>query len=166
MPAPGQTIKPLVRLGRKPDGCWQWIGPIGPNGYGKKTFNGRDMLAHRWIWEQLFGQIPAGLVIDHKCGTRDCVNPAHLRAVTQAENCRSGAGATLMPDDVTEIRQARKDGGPGVRKHLAERFGCSPQLISDIWSGRAWRRRSQPFNGPKQPRNQFSPPSGADSTSI
>lgn len=155
MPSAGQTIKPMVRLGRKAEDCWEWLGPKISGGYGKKTFNGRDCLSHRWMWEQLFGPIPRGLVIDHKCGNKGCVNPAHLRAVTQAENCRSGAGTTLLPDDVLEIKRAKVTAGPGTRAALAERYGCSPQLISDIWGGRAWGR-ARKFSGPKHPRNQFS----------
>jgi hypothetical protein len=34
----------------------------------------------------LVGAIPEGLFIDHKCRTRCCVNPAHLRAVSPTVN--------------------------------------------------------------------------------
>jgi len=43
---------------------------------------------HRLSYTLAKGEIPTGLVIDHTCGVRDCQNPKHLEAVTQAENIR------------------------------------------------------------------------------
>jgi hypothetical protein len=43
-------------------------------------------LVHRAAYTAVNGQIAPGLVIDHKCHTRSCVNPDHLRAVTQLQN--------------------------------------------------------------------------------
>src|SRR3546814_7411293 len=101
------------------------------------------------MWEQLFGPISAGFVIHHKCNNTSCVNPQHLVACTQAENCRESITSTLVPGDVTEIRQAKKSATPGTRQRIAEKFGVSPQLISDIWHGRAWRK-PKAFSGPKK----------------
>ena len=47
--------------------------------------------AHRAIYEEMVGPIPDGLVLDHLCSVRNCVNPEHLEPVTQAENARRGA---------------------------------------------------------------------------
>ena len=45
------------------------------------------MVAHRVAW-MLHTQrhIPDGLVIDHLCYNKSCVNPDHLEAVTDSEN--------------------------------------------------------------------------------
>jgi len=69
------------------DGCWEWIGTINKVGYGYLS-DGVSKLAHRFAYELLIGPIPEGLQIDHLCNVRNCVNPAHLEAVTLQENMR------------------------------------------------------------------------------
>ncbi len=136
--AAGQTLKPLVRLGRRPDECWKWTGAISPNGYGKKQVGGRTLLAHRWLWEQLFGPIPASLVVAHSCGNRSCVSPHHLRLCTQAEGIRAGTGTTLTAGDAEDIRRLY-DGGL-MAPLLADRFGVAESTIKSIVQRRSWRR--------------------------
>ena len=147
--APGVTLKPMVSLGREPRDCWSWIGSVDEGGYGRKQFGNKTMLAHRWLWQQLFGAIPDGLVVGHKCDNRACVNPHHLQVVTQAESCRRGVTASLMPADIIEIRRARKNRTPNMRQHLADHYGVAPSTISDIWGRKSWRK-PQPFYGAKK----------------
>lgn len=47
---------------------------------------GRMWLVHRLVWTTLFGSIPEGQMIDHKCRVPRCCNPAHLRIVSPGEN--------------------------------------------------------------------------------
>ena len=44
--------------------------------------------AHRIAYAMLVGPIPEGLVIDHLCRVRNCVNPSHMEPVTHAENIK------------------------------------------------------------------------------
>jgi hypothetical protein len=67
-------------------GCWLWTGTLTWGGYGQIGGRGTNFAAHRAMWEHKRGPIPEGMVIDHLCLTRRCVNPDHLEIVTYSEN--------------------------------------------------------------------------------
>lgn len=67
-------------------GCWYWTGYVTKSGYGCFVPGIRVFPAHRIAWELYRGPIPAGMVIDHCCRVRHCVNPDHLRVVTRRQN--------------------------------------------------------------------------------
>lgn len=72
-------------------GCWLWTGKASKEGYGIMNRDGfSDIKAHRLSYWLYKGEIPHGMVIDHKCRTPACVNPDHLEPVTQAENVMRG----------------------------------------------------------------------------
>jgi hypothetical protein len=75
--------------------CWLWQLHCFPNGYGQFHIKKKPFQAHRVAYELSIGPIPEGLVLDHTCRNRSCVNPAHLEPVTNLENCRRGARGSL-----------------------------------------------------------------------
>ena len=75
-----------------PTSCWVWPGSL-RHGYGRVGLpDDTVVMAHRWVWERLRGPIPEGLVLDHLCRNRACVNPAHLEPVTDRVNILRGVG--------------------------------------------------------------------------
>ncbi len=80
-----------------PNGCWQWIGSLNKDGYGKMGFriNGVYVTkrAHIVSYEHFRGPVPDGCELDHECRFRPCINPAHLEPVTHLENMRRGVHA-------------------------------------------------------------------------
>lgn len=67
-------------------GCWLWLGHVNSQGYGQH----KKRRAHRESYEIHVGNVPDGLVLDHLCRVRSCVNPAHLEPVTNKENILRG----------------------------------------------------------------------------
>lgn len=94
----------MQRVEKRSNGCWLWLGPLTPNGYGRFWMNGKRWWVHRASYELFVGPIPDGLQIDHLCHTYDencpagacdhrrCVNPEHLEPVTIRENSIRGRG--------------------------------------------------------------------------
>lgn len=80
----------IITQSHNDDSCWYWDGYKIDSGYGRFSYNGKNIYSHRFAYELYKGNIPNGLVIDHLCKNTSCVNPDHLRAVTQRENVNSG----------------------------------------------------------------------------
>lgn len=69
--------------------CWLWVGGKSTAGYAAFSADGINY-GHRWAYVHFIGPIPEGMVLDHLCRVRHCVNPAHLEVVTNEENIARG----------------------------------------------------------------------------
>lgn len=73
-------------------GCYLWTGRLRTTGYGVFAVQHGDIrLAHRVMYETHCGPIPEGMVLDHICSQRCCVNPDHLQPVTPSDNSKRSA---------------------------------------------------------------------------
>lgn len=89
------------------NGCWEWQKQIA-FGYGKIRVSipeRKGLPAHRYAYQLIRGEVPSGLVLDHLCRNRRCVNPYHLEAVTQQVNILRGVGATAKNATKTHCKR-------------------------------------------------------------
>lgn len=72
-----------------PSGCWEWQRSRNSRGYGVIYFDKKLHLAHRASFYLANGRWPErGMVTDHACENKGCVNPAHLRELSNRANIR------------------------------------------------------------------------------
>ena len=133
------------------DDCWQWLGAKNSSGYGNFAYGGKVLLAHRFIFEQIYGPLrPSdgfhGQCVCHSCDNPACVSPKHLFAGSGQANrddCtnkqRHSFGgrhgrAALTEADVLKIRQTA-----GTNQEVADAFGVSPSTISYVRNRKTWR---------------------------
>lgn len=86
------------------DKCWEWRGGSTSEGYGQFAWKQRPILAHRLSFWLLRGSLTKGLVIDHLCRNRLCVNPDHLEEVTSSENIKRGKGIYVLNSAKTRCK--------------------------------------------------------------
>jgi len=90
MEQPNRNYDPIFRFNQRiikdESGCWIWQGKLSTNGYAVFKFHKRNVQVHRWAYETYKGSIPEGMVVDHLCNNRCCVNPDHLEPITLREN--------------------------------------------------------------------------------
>lgn len=154
------------------DGCWQWIGSLYQNGYGRFAVSStKHRLAHRVVYELLVGPIPEGLSVMHSCDVKDCVNPDHLSVGTHQQNMRDAATkgrlkgnwshvprySKLSKADVQEIRQRYEQGE--FQRVLGEAFGVSQTQIGNIVRRKDWNPDGLPtvnYTNRRGPRKKVS----------
>tara|TARA_R110000796_G_C14459094_1_gene424276 strand:+ start:365 stop:736 length:372 start_codon:yes stop_codon:yes gene_type:complete len=76
------------------------IGNKNRKGYVRVVIGGKDMLAHRWIWEQEKGPIPQGMTIDHINSNRSDNRIENLQLLTHKQNvARAHLGCAYLVDN-------------------------------------------------------------------
>ena len=132
----------------KTETCWLWTAGLRHFGHGTFWIDGKNVRAHRWLYEQVKGKIPNGMDLRHTCDEPSCVNPNHLLIGTHADNMRdkvernrqakgeTNGSAKLTEDNVREIRILKGFGFTGVE--LAKMYRVSSSNIYSILSSNTW----------------------------
>lgn len=126
--------------------CWEWTGGKNASGYGMFGIPKRDgttdwtkVSAHRYAYQSLVGPISEGLVVDHLCRNRGCVNPDHLEPVTQQENTLRSPLPTACTSKKKACAQGHLLSGDNVKISRGQRVcvECARRR------GREWARKSR-----------------------
>lgn len=148
-PQPSTRIEWEARFWKKVDksgDCWLWIAGKDAYGYGQFSIGFKKVKPHRLSYEMAKGPIPEGMVIDHRCHNRVCVNPAHLRAITQKQNTEnrseatSGAagfrGVTLRPSGrfVVQVKHNQQRHYGGTFNTIEEAAEAARQLRLQLFT--------------------------------
>jgi hypothetical protein len=123
------------------------------DGYGILQVGNRPVLAHRLALSRKLGRaLRREELALHSCDRPECVNPAHLRPGTDADNVRdrderqrrrppkgvANGRAELNERDVREIRRILATPGRPTFVEIGRMFGVSKPTISHIAAGRTW----------------------------
>lgn len=114
----------MERVEKASTGCWLWTGHINQDGYGRICRGGESKSAHRTSYEVFRGPIPDGLVLDHLCRVRHCVNPDHLEPVSIAENIRRGEGVAVQHAAKTHCVHGHEFTPENTLTHHSGSRGC------------------------------------------
>lgn len=156
-PAPGHMLQsPLA----------EWFGPchvwkfdrycVDSDGYVNVGRRGRNVAAHRWVWEHAHGtELADGEVARHRCDRKRCLNRRHLLSGSQADNMadrdrrnrqaalkgEANGRSRLAKEDVLEIRE-RYEAGNVSQQQMADEYGVARSTIRDAISRRNWSHLS------------------------
>lgn len=115
---PAERIRVFHTRYTKSKGCWVWNTKIRQHKYGVfhvSSGNGRITgMAHRVSYTIHVGEIPEGMVINHKCRNTFCVNPKHLEVVSQRENVLKGFGLAAINHKKSICLRGHKLSGKNV----------------------------------------------------
>lgn len=111
----------------KTESCWLWTASRTRDGYGQFQIGKSKMVrAHRFCYEMLVGPVPKGLMLDHRTTClRRCVNPSHLRLVTNKQNGENRRRETKTRSGIRGVSwHARDQRWQGNVRHNGKLHHC------------------------------------------
>lgn len=106
----------LARIKIDAMGCWIWQGGVNNSGYA--TGLGHRGRGHRQAYEAWRGKIPEGMMLDHRCRVKACVNPQHMEPATRSQNVKYAVWAKNKQMSQKDLRSARH-----IHRLVGERHG-------------------------------------------
>lgn len=151
VPVPERVAeRAYTRVDVDENGCWISRYSVASHGYSQIGWNDKGtgrfvVLGHRAAWVHINGQVPVGMTLDHVCKVRRCVNPDHLRLLSNYENarrthgedwafgtCANGHSNMFLRDDP---HRKTKSGNPRIGRRCIK---CAA-MYSARASWRKWR---------------------------
>lgn len=152
-----------VNIIKKEDGsedfekCWE-INTGLNQGYPVFWYNGKTLIATRFIYECFNGPISPNMCICHKCDNPKCVNPYHLWEGTSQENTRDRhnknrsvkgsdiATSKLIEQDIIDILTKINDGTYINSSQILEDYSISLTNLYKILNGESWTHVNHNYN--------------------
>jgi hypothetical protein len=116
-------------------GCWVWQRAVNHAGYALEC-RGGPRAAARLYFEREHGPLAPCTRLEHRCGNRRCVNPAHQVACSRSDLSRRYAARWLNPTLACELRRRHAAGEATSR--LAADLGVNYFTVADAIAGRTW----------------------------
>ena len=130
--------------------CWLWTGTIYDSGYGIIINYGKRERVHRVAYVLAYGDIPDGMLVDHKCRVRNCVNPRHLRLATNKQNMenREGLATSAVPyRGVSRVFRKKAQAYHYIGKvyHHGEYHYCGTHSTAELANASVVAKRNELF---------------------
>ncbi len=139
------------RIDKKSDiECWPYIGTLTGKGYGQISIKLKRYRSHRLVYEEIYGDIPEGMLVCHSCNNPSCCNPNHLYLDTPKGNSdymvkqkRQSIGEDrplhkLTMNQAVKIRELFLTGNYS-KNELGRMFNVSQKTIINIVQNKIWK---------------------------
>lgn len=104
--------------------CILWDGTLNAEGYGHMHSEDKKAYAHRVVYAEVHGPIPPGMVIDHLCRSKNCINVEHMQAVTIKENTLRGNSPAARQARQTHCKRGHEFTPVNTYRHKDGRREC------------------------------------------
>jgi hypothetical protein len=132
------------------NGCWNFLGKLKKDGYGRMHYNGKYYPVHRLSYLIFVEYVEDSKLICHKCDNRKCLNPSHLYAGTHADNTRdmyergrqnlkigeSHHNAKFKEHEILTFRRLHKNGVS--ISEISKKYSVPYKTIHKIISRKTW----------------------------